>query len=254
MEHFTLYLHNTTKLWYTFGIYQQYPMSPALGSLTWQSCGVPAGYDGSSVGRVTWDMTLGVAIATYSKATRKFSVYHKIKAELGKCYQVISDSGIEGIDLTPTDMPCDPEQIKLANNTQKALHLGFTLSGKLFRVNCNVQGGEIVSYMVSPTAIRTFYVDAFREVDIDVLLSSVLIVEPVKLKFENNNNIAKIKVIEDAGTIKLTDPVYSVYDSGSIQSSMQKDPLSTFERLSENRSVKTAVNQHIDDDIDYYMD
>ena len=221
-ERYSLHLQNATKLWYHFGVYGQYPVSPGLGSLMWRHCGVPPGEEangGYSVGQVEWDMTFGVAVASYDKATHEYSIVQKINAELGKCYEVVVKSGIQGIDPTPIDdVPCDPQQIKLVNNTHGPLDIGFTLGGELFKVHHDVSGGEIVSYVVNPAVPHTFYVDVFRQVDIDEHLSSAITVLPVKLKFENGNNSAEVKVVEDSGTVKLTDPVYS-----SVQSTDQTD-------------------------------
>lgn len=220
MGHFSLHLRNETKFWYHFGVYGQYPVSPGLGSLMWRHCGVPPGEDGFSAGLVEWDATIGVAIASYDEATREYSTIQKISAELGKCYVAVAKSGIRGIDSTPLQgVPCDPQQVKVVNRAQGPLDLGFTLGGELFKVNRDVSGGEIVSYVVDSSVPRAFYVAAFRQVDIDEDVSSVLAIPPVKLRFKDGNNSAEVKAVEDAGMVKLTAPVYSSVQSTDAHAS-----------------------------------
>lgn len=217
MESFKLNFENTTSFLCALEVYQDSTVIPSLSRLVWQSCTV----SGFVKGNVEWDVTYGVAIVTFNPAICEYIVSQSVHARPGQSYQVIMKNGIIGIVANPTDLPCYPEQIKLANNTKKILDLGMTMGGKLLKVNHNVNGGEILSYTIHSSTNRTFYIDLLQvEVNTDEVDSDTVTppLQPVKVQFQDHN-YAMIKLIEDRGTVQLTDPVNDISVVDHVSSS-----------------------------------
>ena len=190
---------------YHFGVYcdKNYPASPGLQSVAWQVRGLGPG----AIDRVDWTMNYGVAIAKWDKDGPGKSCVGKqiVDATLGNSYSVTTlQQDIPSINSKPIEGATVPkEQIKLSNDTNGPLTLGFAVDKNVICVE-EVEGNAETNYIVHPT----YWVALYRDIKLGMLVDTGEEVRPVKVEYQHGCTIAELECTLEAGKIVLHDPVY----------------------------------------------
>lgn len=199
---------NSTDRAYHFGVYcdKNYPESPGLQSVAWQVRGLGPQANDS----VDWTMNYGIAIAKWDKDGPGKSCAGKqiADAKLGNAYEVTTlQKDIPSINSAPLlGAKVAKDQIKLYNNSNVSLTLGFTVDKNIICVEDNVPPGPDsgTNYIVHPT----YWVALYRDIKLGMLVDAGVEVGPVKVKYEHGYTIAEIECTVENGRVVLHDPVF----------------------------------------------
>ena len=200
---------NTTEKGYYFAIYLTNPFDQ-MNSVAWQVTGVLRKGAGSSQSTLRWQLNFGVAIAKWDEYNKKYTKRQALNANPGKIYEVV-ESSKDILSIAPNPIgSAAPELLWLRNNTNKPLHLGFTINDKLIVVE-RIEGGETFMYnMPAKYWVACFRHRAMQEGNI---LDTAVAIGPVQVEFKKGYTCCKVEAAIDGGRHYLKEPVFYSSDT-----------------------------------------
>ena len=197
---------NSTDESYHFVGYLAYPFD-RMDTVAWQVVGVPRKGGISSRGRLTWSLNYGVATANWVASEETFYTCQVVHAEPGIVYEVAMKEDTEVPVISESRRKVAPGMLWVMNDTNKPLHLGFTISDKLVVVE-KVEGGETFMYKVP----STYWVVCLRNrpVKEGQVLGTSVALGPVKVQFDHGYTKCKVEAAVDDGKHILKGPDFCV--------------------------------------------
>lgn len=228
MSYFVDFVNETDRTW-TMAVYQKLPNSLGLDSVVWKKTTVPSG--GAS--GIKWDISYLVALANY-KQERRDDVYKasqtKKNIKLGSEWRVDWKEGVQ--QLVEVGSCSSHDLIVINNDSHRFADVGVGMSGTPSNYKKNVPSGSGAQFKITPV----YYVGLFNDVKIGTVVSSNVVVGPLKLEFEKGENQALLtaKMTRSTIDLKLTyctnvSVSYEEVENKSrlIGSEFKDDPLST---------------------------
>ena len=195
MSNFYCDFDNQTKETYTMAVYQELPSSVGLDSVSWKQSTAPQG------GRtgVNWSLDFNVAIADY-KQTGGLGVYkasQTLAADLGTKWQIVFKDGVQ--QLIRVGNADQANQIIIANRSNQLANPGIGMSGEGSVFKQAVPSGAGAQFVVTPT----YFVGLFNKVELGEVISSNVIVGPLKIVFPSGMNAVTLKASMSGANINL---------------------------------------------------
>ena len=200
---------NATEKGYYFAVYLTNPFDQ-MNSVAWQVTGVPHKGEVPSQSMLRWQLNFGVAMANWDEHNEKYSIFKAVDAKPGNIYEVVESSDdVLSIEPNPIGSAA-PELLWLKNNTNKPLHLGFTINDKLIVVEV-IEGGETFMYnMPTKYWVACFRHRAMQEGNI---LDTAVAIGPVQVEFKKGYTCCKVEAAVDGGRHYLKEPVFYSSDT-----------------------------------------
>lgn len=187
--------NNTSETW-TMGVYQELPGSIGLASVSWKQTTVPQmGESG-----VEWSVDYNVTIANY-KQIGGIGVYkasQTLEASLGSVWDCVFENNVQQLRLGSGSTSPDSIQIRNASNQLANLGIGMSGQGSVYKPD--VVGGGTAQFQVTPT----YYVGLFNKLVLGEVISSNVVVGPLKLVFPSGLNCATVTARMDGANIRLS--------------------------------------------------
>lgn len=185
--------NRTTETW-TMAVYQELPNSIGLDSVSWKQSTAPRG---GSTG-VSWSEYFNVAIADY-RQTGGIGVYkasQTLDADLGTAWDIVFQDGVQQLIETGTTTA---GQILITNKSNLLANPGIGMSGQGSVFKREMVSGASAQFSVKPT----YYVGLFNKVQLGEVISSNVIVGPLKIVFPAGQNLATLDATMDGANINL---------------------------------------------------
>ncbi|AOY80604.1 hypothetical protein BJP36_12415 [Moorena producens JHB] len=219
---------NQTDRTWTMVVFQEIPDSIGLDSVAWKKTTVPR----SGESGVDWDIEYIVALANYKqtggvgvyKASQKFN-----NISLGSKWKVVFKDGVQ--QLEPDGDAEKPELIVINNESNQLADVGIGMSGDASVYKRDVYSGSGGQFKVTPT----YYVGIFNDLVLGTVISSNVIVGPLKVQFPSGMNKAVLTATLDGSTLKLA----LTYQNALVANYEQVQTLS--------RSIGSEFNEVLDD-------
>lgn len=231
MTYYVDFENKTDRTW-TMGVYQEIPQSVGLDSVSWKQSTAP---QGGSTG-VEWEIDYLVAVANY-KQTGAIGVYkssQKLATKLGTKWEVIYKENVQQLNEIGTTQPgC----IEIVNNSGKMANPGIGMSGAPSVFKRNVLGTSNTLFKVTPT----YYVALFNQLELGAVISTVVSIAPLEVKFPQGTNKAVLTASLDGDNLKV-DLQYQV--ASIVTQYQQVKAMMANQLISANVETRIGTGQH----------
>ncbi len=196
MASYTVNFTNSTTQTWTMGVYQTLPSAPGLDSVSWQQTSVPqSGFSG-----VKWDVNYDVAIADYQQ-TGGIGVYTASQTiteiELGTAWDIVFKDNVQQLEAAGSAPQND--MIVVNNNSNLKANPGIGMSGQGSVFKQGVLSGASAQFVVEPT----YWVALFNQLVLGEVISSNVIVGPLKVQYPSGLTAAHLTASIDGQKIVL---------------------------------------------------
>ena len=201
---------NLTNDTWTLCVYQEFPNSPGLDSVSWKQTTVPT--NGTS--GVQWTIQYLACLADYKQQGGK-GVYHaaqKLGTDLGKAWDCVFQDNVQ--QLSQAGDTTDG-QLLITNKSQKLANLAIGMDGDIALVKKDVYSGNNAQFVVKPK----YYVALYTNLTQGEIISGNQVHGPLEVVFEGGQTskdyVAKVEgatfIFEEKGTNnRVTAPLWQI--------------------------------------------
>ncbi|MGB7442671.1 MAG: hypothetical protein WA919_16530 [Coleofasciculaceae cyanobacterium] len=194
MSDYYVDFENKTDRTWTMVVYQQLPESIGLESVAWKKTTAPrGGFTG-----VEWELDYIVSLANY-KQDGGIGVYkasQELETALGKKWTIVDKDGVQQLEETGK---AKDGYIEIVNKSKQLANPGVGMSDSPAVYKRKTLGGSTAQFQVTPT----YYVGLFNNVELGTVISSNVIVGPLKIQFPSGMNKGVLTAVLDGESIKL---------------------------------------------------
>ncbi|MBC8754663.1 hypothetical protein H2O64_08250 [Kordia sp. YSTF-M3] len=190
---------NETNDTWTLCIYQKFPESPGLESVSWKQTRVPKG--GNSA--LQWNINYSACLVNYKQNNSKgvYSASQKLYTDLGKKWSCVFKEGVQQLE---SDGTAELGHLVIENKSLKRADLGIGVDGDLALVQKNVYSANSAQFIAKPK----YYAALFRNLTKGEVISGNEIHPPIEVVFDGGQTekkfIAKVEgskfIFEEVGT------------------------------------------------------
>ena len=189
------FINQTTTTW-TMALFQEYPLSPGLDTVSWKQATAPTG---GTVG-VAWDVTYNVALGDLQQENG-IGVYKAsqiLPAELGTRWLITFQDGVQQM-IRQGDAP-EPDQIFFTNESGLLASPGIGMDNSASAYQRSLLSGANAQFIVTPT----YYMGLFQNVVLGEVIDMNVTVGPFALAFTGGADKVTITAEEINQSIVVT--------------------------------------------------
>ncbi|QJW98023.1 hypothetical protein [Frigoriglobus tundricola] len=166
---------NATKDTWTFCVYQEFPGSPGLDSVSWKQTTVPQ----SGESGVEWVIDYLVGIVNYKQSGGKgvYKASQKLGTQLGQKWDTRMESGAQ--QLFEAGSAPQKNQLLIDNSSGLLANLAVGMDGDIAVVRSNVYSGNAAQFTVEPI----YWVALYKDLVKGEVISGNQIHGPLPVKF-----------------------------------------------------------------------
>lgn len=201
------FVNESERVW-TMGIYQTYPDSVGLESVSWlQTRAANGGETG-----VAWKVEYQAMLADYKQPDGRgvYKASQRRNTLLGRKWRVDYEEGVQ--QLFEDGEADRPDQVIIANQSGERANTGIGMSGQGSVFKRDVFSGSSAQFIVKPT----YWMGLFNDLVRGEVIGSNVMVGPQKLVFEGGRNLATVTARIIASSITV-DIQYSTRAAASLK-------------------------------------